>query len=114
MGSNAAKSLGTDPRVYDEYKVKWRDIPMSASDWVQRAVEVANVLAVDAGHRERENKSPRAEIALLKHAGLLKVLGSREFGGGGQPWSVAYKVIQQVARGDGYDLPSHFQLIDTY
>ncbi|TQS31683.1 hypothetical protein Golomagni_08026, partial [Golovinomyces magnicellulatus] len=63
--------------------------------------DVATVLASDAGLRERENKSPRAEVALLKHAGLLKVLGPKKYGGGDQPWSVGYKVIREVAKGDG-------------
>lgn len=99
--SNATAVPGTDPSVYDEYKAKWSAQPTDAAGWIQRAKDVAAVLAVDAGLRERENKSPRAEVVLLKHAGLLKVLGWTKYGGGGQPWSVGYKVIQEVARGDG-------------
>jgi hypothetical protein len=32
------------------------------------------VLAKDAAQRDQENKSPRAEVALLKHSGLTKLL----------------------------------------
>lgn len=31
----------------------------------------------------------------------MKVLGPKEVGGGGQDWEVAYKVIREVAKGDG-------------
>lgn len=77
-----------DPSVYAEYEQKWSTVPYDEPGWLLRAQEVADVLAVDAAIRDKENKSPRAEIALLKHAGLLKILGTKENGGGGQPWSV--------------------------
>ncbi|CRK47355.1 hypothetical protein BN1723_007494 [Verticillium longisporum] len=99
MATNGARSTG--PAVYDEYKTTWAKPPTSETEWVQRAKDVAAVLAKDAGDRERENKAPHAEVALLKHAGLLKVLGLEKYGGGGQPWSVGYKVIREVAKGDG-------------
>lgn len=92
----------TDPTVYSEYEKKWSSLPQDESGWIGRAQEVADVLAVDAVTRDKENKSPRAEIALLKHAGLLKVLGPKKYGGGEQPWSVGYKLIRKVAEADGY------------
>ncbi|TQV90587.1 thermophilic desulfurizing enzyme family protein [Cordyceps javanica] len=101
MSSNALDTPSTDPKVYNEYRDKWQQQPTDADEWLQRAKDVSKVLATDAGIRERENKSPRAEIALLKHSGLLKVLGLPKYGGGGQPWSVGYKIIQEVAKGDG-------------
>ena len=94
--------LSTDPSVYAEYEKKWASTPADEASWLQRAQEVADVLAVDAGTRDKENKSPRAEIDLLKHSGLLKVLGPKKYGGGEQPWSVGYKVIRKVAEADGY------------
>lgn len=103
MGSNSQSIPQTDPAVYDDYKSKWSTQPTDELSWVQRAQEVAAVLALDAAVRDRENKSPRAEVALLKHSGLLKVLGPTKYGGGGQPWSVGYQVIREVAKGDGYD-----------
>lgn len=101
MSTSGYQTQKTDPKVYDEYQAKWSTLPTDEAAWVQRAQDVAVVLAKDAGVRERENKSPRAEVALLKHSGLLKVLGPKKYGGGEQPWSVGYKVIREVAKGDG-------------
>lgn len=101
MSSNARSVPATDPKVYDEYQQKWSSLPTNEAAWLQRAEDVANVLAVDSAQRERDNKSPRAEITLLKYSGLLKVLGWKKYGGGEQPWSVGYKVIREVAKGDG-------------
>lgn len=91
----------TDPAVYAEYADKWADQPQDADSWIKRAQDVASVLEKDASTRERENKSPRAEVALLKHSGLTKILGPKKYGGGDQPWSVGYKAIREVAKADG-------------
>lgn len=95
----------TDPAVYEAYKSQWASLPDTADAWLARAREVAEVLSQDAAQREQENKSPRAEVALLKHSGLLKLLGPKKYGGGEQPWSVGYKAIREVAKGDGYIHP---------
>ncbi|KAL3476898.1 acyl-CoA dehydrogenase/oxidase [Aspergillus californicus] len=91
----------TDPAVYDAYQSKWSTLPSTPQEWLARARSVAEVLAQDAAQRDQENKSPRAEIALLKHSGLLKLLGPKKYGGGEQPWSVGYQVIREVAKADG-------------
>ncbi|KAJ5295148.1 hypothetical protein PENANT_c035G11254 [Penicillium antarcticum] len=91
----------TDPAVYAEYLAKWSELPSTEDAWLARAQEVANVLAQDAAQRDQVNKSPRAEVALLKHSGLLKLLGPKKYGGGEQPWSVGYKAIREVAKADG-------------
>lgn len=81
----------------------WADkqVPQTAAQWVQRAEDVATILAVDAVERDRVQKVPHAEVQLLKDAGLVTLLGTTEFGGGGQPWSVAYQAIRRVSEGDG-------------
>jgi alkylation response protein AidB-like acyl-CoA dehydrogenase len=86
---------------YSEYATRRPSVPIDEVGWIQRAQEVADVFAVDAAVRERENKSPRAEVTLLKYAGLLKVVGPQKYGGGGQSSSVAYKTIRKVAEADG-------------
>lgn len=106
MATNGRHHAETDPQIYEEYKTKWSELPTDEAGWVERAKATSAILAKDAPARERANKSPRAEVALLKHAGLLKVLGPKKYGGGEQPWSVGYKVIREVAKGDGYGLPS--------
>lgn len=97
----AANVPATDPAVYDSYQAKWSTFPDTAEAWLARAREVADVLAQDAAQRDQENKSPRAEVALLKHSGLLKLLGPKKYGGGEQPWSVGYQAIREVAKADG-------------
>jgi hypothetical protein len=47
------------------------------------------------------NEPPKSQVSLLKSSGLLKVLGPVKYGGGGQTWDVGYKVIREVAKGDG-------------
>lgn len=93
----------TDPAVYDEHhnRFKAEGLPKSGDAWVARAREVSEILSVDAANRDIENKSPRAEVALLKSAGLLIVLGPTKYGGGGQTWDIGYKVIREIAKGDG-------------
>jgi alkylation response protein AidB-like acyl-CoA dehydrogenase len=109
-GAHAVSSTGspnipaTDASIYDHFKEKWAKLPTTQTEWLQRAVDVADILAVDAVQRDKENKSPRAEIALLKHSGLLRVLGPTKYGGGEQPWAVAYKLIREVAKVDGHDI----------
>jgi alkylation response protein AidB-like acyl-CoA dehydrogenase len=94
-------TISGDPAVYLEYEEKWASLPQDQTGWIQRAQEVADVLAADAVQRDQENKSPRAEVALLKYSGLLKILGPATYGGGEQPWSVGYKAIRIVAQADG-------------
>ncbi|HEY2063258.1 MAG TPA: acyl-CoA dehydrogenase family protein [Amycolatopsis sp.] len=72
-----------------------------AAEWLAVAKDVADKLAVDAVERDRANETPYAEVRLLKEAGLVTLLGPREHGGGGQSWDTAYRVIREVARGDG-------------
>ena len=104
MGSVVRTSPSTDPAVYREYETKWSQtsLPEGEDQWLKRAQDVAEIMAVDAAQREKENKSPRAEVALLKHSGLLKLLGLEKYGGGEQPWSVGYKAVREVAKADGY------------
>jgi alkylation response protein AidB-like acyl-CoA dehydrogenase len=75
--------------------------PRSAEQWVERAGEVAAILGTDAVARERAGRTPHAEVRLLKDAGLVTLLGPKEHGGGGQDWTTAYRVIREVAAGDG-------------
>ncbi|KAK3376505.1 acyl-CoA dehydrogenase domain-containing protein [Lasiosphaeria ovina] len=101
MAADGNNHPSSDPAVYQEYESKWAALPTDEEGWLQRARDVAAVLAQDAAERDKANKSPRAEVALLKHSGLTKILGPKQYGGGDQPWSVAFKAIREVAKGDG-------------
>lgn len=93
----------SDPAAYDKHHQKFTSdgLPSTTEGWLERARRVSEILAEDAPARDDENKSPRAEVALLKSSGLLKLLGPKAFGGGGQGWDVAYKAIREVSKGDG-------------
>lgn len=93
----------TDPSIYNTHHQNFKNAgqPTTQQGWIQRAKEVSDILAQDAASRDIENKSPRAEVALLKSAGLLRLLGPAKYGGGEQSWETGYKVIREVARGDG-------------
>lgn len=99
MGSIGPIQTATD--IDQHAKFTKAGLPQTPEAWVGRAHEVAQILALDAPQRDAENKSPTNEIQLLKAAGLTRVLGPKELGGGGQDWSVGYKLIREVAKGDG-------------
>lgn len=106
-GERSAKKVKpnptSDPSTYDIHHQNFISdgLPSTSDAWISRARQVSQTLAIDAAARDIENKSPRAEVALLKSSGLLKVLGPKAYGGGGQTWEVGYKVIREVAKGDG-------------
>ena len=93
----------TNPTVYDTHHKDFQSkgVPSGQAEWVERARAVAVILSQDAPQRDIENKAPAAEISLLKSSGLLKVLGPKAYGGGGEAWDTGYKVIREVAKGDG-------------
>ena len=97
------KSEATDPAIYQAHHRRFADSPFPSKpvEWLERAADVSRIFAEDAYRREKERKSPVAEIALLKSSGLLKALGPQKYGGGEQGWDVAYKLIREVAKGDG-------------
>nr|WP_208114324.1 acyl-CoA dehydrogenase family protein [Actinomycetospora succinea] len=75
--------------------------PRTEEEWLERARLVRGLLAADAAARDAAGATPYAEVALLKDAGLVTLLGPVEHGGGGQEWPTAYRVIREVAAGDG-------------
>ncbi|KAB8290899.1 hypothetical protein EYC80_008535 [Monilinia laxa] len=89
--------------IYSEYHKKFQSapLPQNEEEWLSRASVVSEIFSKDAAQRDIDNKSPHDEVLLLKSSGLLKLLGPKEFGGGGQSWDVGYKAIREVAKGDG-------------
>ncbi|GGF30509.1 putative monooxygenase [Microbacterium sorbitolivorans] len=82
---------------------RWAEVarPETAEEWLARAEEVSDILAVDALERDRANVAPHAEVQLLKDAGLVTVLGPKAHGGAELPWHVVNKIVRIIARGDG-------------
>lgn len=79
----------------------WGPAPTTSEAWVERARHVATQLAADAVARDRANKTPHAEVRLLKESGLVTLLGPVEHGGAGQDWTTALRVVRAVSAGDG-------------
>ncbi|MFE2295836.1 acyl-CoA dehydrogenase family protein [Streptomyces sp. NPDC059452] len=82
---------------------RWKTLPApdSPQAWIERAAEVAAILAIDAAARDKAGATPYTEIQLLKESGLVTLLGPAAHGGGGQEWTTAYRVIREVAKADG-------------
>ncbi|MGW2022235.1 acyl-CoA dehydrogenase family protein [Streptomyces decoyicus] len=78
-----------------------RPVPEGPQGWIERAAEVAAVLATDAVARDRAGATPYAEVQLLKDSGLVTLLGPTAHGGAGQDWPTAYRVIREVSKADG-------------
>ncbi|KAF7874377.1 hypothetical protein EAF04_003048 [Stromatinia cepivora] len=98
-----ATSSTSSSDIYSEHHQKFQStpVPQTEKEWLSRASEISQIFAQDAAKRDDDNKSPRDEVSLLKSSGLLKLLGPKQYGGGGQSWDVAYKAIREVAKGDG-------------
>jgi alkylation response protein AidB-like acyl-CoA dehydrogenase len=75
--------------------------PTGESEWLERARFVRRVLETDAAERDHAARTPHGEVALLKDAGLVTVLGPREHGGAGLEWPAAYRIVREVAAADG-------------
>jgi alkylation response protein AidB-like acyl-CoA dehydrogenase len=69
--------------------------------WKGVARSVADALAVDAPVRDKANRDPFAEVALLRESGLLNLLVPAEFGGAGGHWESAFAAVRIVASADG-------------
>ncbi|WP_089114776.1 acyl-CoA dehydrogenase family protein [Streptomyces sp. SS07] len=82
---------------------QWKTLPApdGPGAWIERAAEVAAILATDAAARDKAGATPYTEIQLLKDSGLVTLLGPAGHGGGGQDWTTAYRVIREVAKADG-------------
>jgi alkylation response protein AidB-like acyl-CoA dehydrogenase len=73
---------------------------LSEAEWLERTRAVGRTLAADVTARDRANEQPVAEVALLKEAGLVTLLGPVEYGGGGASLETAYRVVRELARYD--------------
>lgn len=75
--------------------------PQGFAEFLQRAQDVAALLASDVAQRDDAQEVPYKQVALLKDSGLVTALGAVEFGGGGLPFADGYKLARAVAAGDG-------------
>ena len=73
---------------------------MSDTDPVTIARELAGKLAATARDRDRLGGTPRAERALIRDSGLLRLVVPREWGGLGATWPTAMQITQILAAAD--------------
>jgi alkylation response protein AidB-like acyl-CoA dehydrogenase len=83
---------------------------MSDMDPVTIARELAGKLSATARDRDRLGGTPRAERALIRETGLLKLVVPREWGGGGAAWPTAMRITQILAAAD----PSIAQVVGMH
>ena len=67
---------------------------------LETAENVARQLRSTAAERDRANRSPRAEIELLRENDLLQVQEPPEYGGAGLSYAQAAQITRRIARGD--------------
>ncbi|RAL61401.1 hypothetical protein DID88_009534 [Monilinia fructigena] len=100
----APNTSSSERGIYSEYHQKFQSapLPQNEEEWLSRASEVSEIFSKDAAQRDIDNKSPHDEVLLLKSSGLLKLLGPKHFGGGGQSWNVGYKAIRENEQKDRF------------
>ncbi|MBM7368918.1 acyl-CoA dehydrogenase family protein [Gordonia hydrophobica] len=67
---------------------------------LRRADIVAAQLRATAAERDRANKAPLAEVALLREADLLQVGEPVAYGGSGLDYAQSQQITRRIARGD--------------
>ena len=72
-----------------------------ADYYVGAAAELAAAIAGDAAARDRAGGTPKRERDLIRASGLLKLIVPQRYGGDAQPWSVALRVVKELAKADG-------------
>ena len=75
--------------------------PDTANPHLAKASELRDIFARDAIERDQTGGKPEEQIRLLKESGLLTILIPREFGGAGEPYSTALKIVREFAKVDG-------------
>ncbi|MBB6219432.1 acyl-CoA dehydrogenase family protein [Rhizobium leguminosarum] len=75
--------------------------PDGSNPYLAKAAELREIFARDAAERDRLGGRPREQVRLLKESGLVNLLIPKEFGGEGQPYSTALRIVREFAKVDG-------------
>ncbi|MBN3895524.1 MAG: acyl-CoA dehydrogenase family protein [Nostoc sp. NOS(2021)] len=70
-------------------------------DYIALAASLGKEFSKTAVERDAKGGSPTAELNRLRESGLLKLLIPEEYGGFGQTWITALKVVREIAKADG-------------
>lgn len=68
---------------------------------IAKAIELREIFGRDAIERDQLGGRPEEQIRLLKESGLVNLLIPQEFGGAGERYSTALKIVREFAKVDG-------------
>ena len=69
--------------------------------YLAKAAELREIFAKDAIERDQLGGRPNEQIKLLKETGLVNLLIPEEFGGAGERYSTAMRIVREFAKVDG-------------
>jgi alkylation response protein AidB-like acyl-CoA dehydrogenase len=75
--------------------------PDTGNPYLAKAVKLREIFARDAIERDQLGEPPEEQIRLLKESGLVNLLIPKEYGGEGQPYSTALRIVREFAKVDG-------------
>lgn len=75
--------------------------PDTGNPHIVKAVELREIFGRDAIERDQLGGRPEEQIRLLKESGLVNLLIPPEFGGAGERYSTALKIVREFAKVDG-------------
>lgn len=73
----------------------------TANPYLAKAVELRDIFARDAIEIDQSGGRPAEQIRLLKESGLVNLVIPKEFGGAGEPYSTAMRIVREFAKVDG-------------
>lgn len=72
-----------------------------SNPYLCQAVELRDLFARDAIERDKAGGKPLEQYQQIKDSGLLRLGIPAQYGGAGQPWSTALRVVREFAQADG-------------
>ncbi|MBY3122525.1 MULTISPECIES: acyl-CoA dehydrogenase family protein [Rhizobium] len=75
--------------------------PDKTNPHIAKATELRDIFASDAIERDQAGGRPEEQIRLLKESGLVNLLIPEEFGGIGERYSTAMRIVREFAKVDG-------------
>ncbi|MDL2406868.1 acyl-CoA dehydrogenase family protein [Rhizobium calliandrae] len=75
--------------------------PDTTNPHLAKAAELREIFARDAVERDQLGGRPEEQIRLMKESGLVNLLIPKEFGGIGERYSTAMRIVREFAKVDG-------------
>ncbi|WP_025731597.1 acyl-CoA dehydrogenase family protein [Heyndrickxia ginsengihumi] len=72
-----------------------------SKSYLEEAIELKNIFATDAVEREKNGKVPKKQRDLLRNSNLLNLIIPKQYGGIGENWSTALRIVREFAKVDG-------------